>query len=1525
MCEAARRLLKTLCRATLLLLFVLTATPSWAQAVYVTTNGTNQENNELDASQPAVTTGGSAKVTFNSGCYPAKITLHVAPVKGYMTKLDYITIQTSSDGKTWSEQAKLEGYNPNDPGTDIAERDIELYSSAASDRTRIYVDFRLVPLVLMSNFGEKASVTFYDGGSDISSFNPSSPGSIIETVLPGQCVVMHIDPAAGYWTDKELLSGKLSKHEDIEPSGVVVAPSTRGAGIRGTIDPNLDVTLIQLDEDRYDGAGWYSVQVPDGASAEYDEMILDGLVVAKFDLSNGTASTDGKTYTYTSDGFTTALTVNDGGTSFPYSGSAQGPKEITNTTIAVSGNSKTINFTPVDKQVKMVMGGDNLTTSGDAVNVGSYSATLTAVTNTAVATAVVPIGIFKNSKTFDFEITKKEVNTNPTGTQGKMSITVNPTSFTYNGTRQVPEVKVYDGEGANAREIPATEYDVNYQDKSNGTAVADPKNAATYTIVISDKAGKTNGNYEIKGGSAEFSIGPKALTITAKDKTIKYGDEAANDGVTYEGFVNSETASVLGGTLSYAYKTKEDGSGDAYTKTSPVGTYYIIPSGLTSANYDITFKAGKLTVSNSPVVIGGDDDASATATIEVSPKEFTYNGKDQKPEVTITLKDGKKVIDNKEYTVTYKKGDTEVSETKDAGTYTVVISNKTGADYAFSGKTTADYTIKPKALTIMAKDKTIKYGDEAANDGVTYEGFVNSETASVLGGTLSYAYKTKEDGSGDAYTKTSPVGTYYIIPSGLTSANYDITFKAGKLTVSNSPVVIGGDDDASATATIEVSPKEFTYNGKDQKPEVKITLKDGNKDIPATEYDVKYKDAKGTAMSDTKNAGTYTLEIANKEGADYAFSGKTTASYTIKQKALTVTAKAKTIGYGFEASNNGVEYSGFVEGESETTAGVFSGTLAYTYNSKEDGTGSAYTKESPVGTYYIIPSGLTSGNYAITYKAGVLTVSDKVIVIGGDDDTDADATISVKPTEFIYNGKDQKPEVTITMKDGKTVISASEYDVKYKDAKGTAVTESKNAGTYTLEITNKEGADYAFSGKTTASYTIKPAELKVTAEAQTKKVGEADPELTYTYEGLVDGDKITGALTRDAGEAAGSYAIKLGTLTAGTNYAITFTGANLTITDDSSVPEESTYYKITIVKTEGGKVNSTHVKATVGQQVNLVVIPDEGYEMSSLVVVNNSAKTSVSTGITYDKDGKPFNYFLMPASDVTVTAIFQKVNQDKDFKQNIFIFRNPYGEVVSNLLYAESGQQVNLETRIKDGFTNVVLDDLYVINEKGEQLQLFYLVDPIEGPVHLFFMRGEKAYVFNSFKGANGIVDESNPLPLDMDYVLYLINNIFGSNFLNLNNGAEGAQVAMSLLANILANVTADGELSVNKGPEDLLMALLNLKSGWKIKIDFTGIIQLLNPEMLGLAKGATLTSGQFYELLTPGNLELLLNSSYSSLLIKSITVVAPETEDPTAISRLQADEEAGDTYDLSGRKVDTSTRLPKGVYIRNGKKIVLK
>src|SRR5436305_10027993 len=73
------------------------------------------------------------------------------------------------------------------------------------------------------------------------------------------------------------------------------------------------------------------------------------------------------------------------------------------------------------------------------------------------------------------------------------------------------------------------------------------------------------------------------------------------------------------------------------------------------------------------------------------------------------------------------------------------------------------------------------------------------------------------------------------------------------------------------------------------------------------------------------------------------------------------------------------------------------------------------------------------------------------------------------------------------------------------------------------------------------------------ANAQTKVYGASDPALTYTHGTLYNGDTdtvVTGNLTRAAGEhVAGSpYAISQGSLTAGTDYTISFTGANFTIT-----------------------------------------------------------------------------------------------------------------------------------------------------------------------------------------------------------------------------------------------------------------------------------------------------------------------------------------------------------------------------------------
>src|SRR6185503_14504590 len=65
-----------------------------------------------------------------------------------------------------------------------------------------------------------------------------------------------------------------------------------------------------------------------------------------------------------------------------------------------------------------------------------------------------------------------------------------------------------------------------------------------------------------------------------------------------------------------------------------------------------------------------------------------------------------------------------------------------------------------------------------------------------------------------------------------------------------------------------------------------------------------------------------------------------------------------------------------------------------------------------------------------------------------------------------------------------------------------------------------------------------------------KTYGNADPALTYqiTSGSLAFSDAFAGALTRVAGENVGTYAIQVGTVTAGGNYALTYNGADLTIT-----------------------------------------------------------------------------------------------------------------------------------------------------------------------------------------------------------------------------------------------------------------------------------------------------------------------------------------------------------------------------------------
>jgi hypothetical protein len=89
-----------------------------------------------------------------------------------------------------------------------------------------------------------------------------------------------------------------------------------------------------------------------------------------------------------------------------------------------------------------------------------------------------------------------------------------------------------------------------------------------------------------------FTVTKAPLTITAVDKTMTWHGTVPAYTVSYAGFVNGNTASVVSGLSCSA----RNSAGQAASATSPVGSYAISCSGATAANYDITYVAGVLLV-----------------------------------------------------------------------------------------------------------------------------------------------------------------------------------------------------------------------------------------------------------------------------------------------------------------------------------------------------------------------------------------------------------------------------------------------------------------------------------------------------------------------------------------------------------------------------------------------------------------------------------------------------------------------------------------------------------------------------------------------------------------------------------------------------------------------------------------------------------------------------------------------------------------------------------------------------------------
>lgn len=172
---------------------------------------------------------------------------------------------------------------------------------------------------------------------------------------------------------------------------------------------------------------------------------------------------------------------------------------------------------------------------------------------------------------------------------------------------------------------------------------------------------------------------------------------------------------------------------------------------------------------------------------------------------------------------------------------------------------------------------------------------------------------------------------------------------------------------------------------------------------------------------------------------------------------------------------------------------------------------------------------------------------------------------------------------------------------------------------------------------TTLSITQKTLNIAANA-GQSKVFGDSDPTFTYTQTGLCSGDQITGALSRAAGEAVGTYAINQGTLTAGGNYNIAFTSQDFAITakDLSTVALSDEVLKVTLDHEFFNYIENTP------QQAQVTEIKYNGTELSSGTSYTCAYKQigvytgSVGSG-TIDSPQTPVDYITPDIYSIIIT------------------------------------------------------------------------------------------------------------------------------------------------------------------------------------------------------------------------------------------------------------------------------------------------
>ncbi|MBW6467337.1 MAG: fibronectin type III domain-containing protein, partial [Brevefilum sp.] len=243
------------------------------------------------------------------------------------------------------------------------------------------------------------------------------------------------------------------------------------------------------------------------------------------------------------------------------------------------------------------------------------------------------------------------------------------------------------------------------------------------------------------------------------------------------------------------------------------------------------------------------------------------------------------------------------------------------------------------------------------------------------------------------------------------------------------------------------------------------------------------------------------------------------------------------------------------------------------------------------------------------------------------------AEVTLHDLSQVYDGS-QKPVSATTVPSGLAVVIT--YDGE--------LTPPTDAGEYAVVAAIE---DDQYQGSTGGTLVVSPKPITVTADAQSKVYGDNDPDLTYeVYPALVSGDSFSGALSREPGENVGGYPILQNTLSAGSNYTITYVPANLAITtrpievtaDDKSKTVGDNDPALTYQVTDGSLAFTDQFTGSL--------IRDPGEDIGTYPILQGT----LALNANYDLSFVPgtFTITALPTVQVTVDEGQSKVYGEND-------------------------------------------------------------------------------------------------------------------------------------------------------------------------------------------------------------------------------------------------------------------------------------